>query len=287
MKFLTAIKSAKAKAVLLAAMTIATSLVGNVAPSQANQASSIVGFPGRADIITFNNSSQSFSIDCAALRSLWKLPTQILSDKGYQELYKVTKPLAGMLICSQSRNQAYTSPSFPPGYAAIEMPGKTQYETDTFYVKNYAPIFKAMRVTSTPLTAQQGQDFINANPRLKTNTVIEPDSIGSVPQPVPPVVQFGSVSFFNRGAYITRYEVTMDVPGSTFRFKTGNIGFNKKALFSTPTTAKNIKIVGEYYTGIGNIYKVFFNQNVNSASDKLCVTSTRTALNPIADNTCR
>jgi hypothetical protein len=166
------------------------------------------------------------------------------------------------------------------------MPGKTVYETDTFYVKNYTSIFKAMGVTPTVYTAQQGQDFINANPRLKTNTVIEPDSIAPVPAPSPPV-QFGRISFFNRGAYVTRYTVTMDIGGGrNFSFKTGDIGFNKNALFSTPTTAMNIKIVGEYYTGFANIHKVFFTQNVNSASDKVCVTSTRTALNPKADNTC-
>jgi hypothetical protein len=283
MKFLTAIKSAKAKAALLAAMTIATSLVG-VAPSQANQASRIVGFPGRADIITFKNSSQSFSIGCSALRSVWKLPTETLSDKDYQQLYKVTNPLAGSFICSPSRNQAYTSPSFPPGYAAIEMPGKTLYETDTFYVKNYTSIFKAMGVTPTAYTAQQGQDFINANPRLKTNTVIEPDSIAPAPVPSPPVNnEQMRVTAINRGAYVAKYDINYLVNGNLNTISSGNVTVRNSFTFVIPGNAININFKAEIY---GGVKTRIFGQAFQNTHNNVCFTTRGTVFNASIDNTC-
>lgn len=291
MKFLTVIDSAKTKALLLAAMTIATSLVGNAAPSQANQANSIIGFPGRADIVTFKGSSQSFSIGCRELRRVWSLPTQIVSDIEYQKLYKVAVPLAGTFICSPSRNKAYTSPSFPPGYAVLEMPGKTVYEADrdTFYIANYNAILKAIGVTPTTLSAREGQDLINANPRLKTNTVIEPDYSPFAPPFDPPVLppvanKSMTVTATNRGAYVATYSMNYNINGNLKTVSSGNVAVSNRFTFSIPGDATNIKFKAEAY-GLGSKGTIF-ERTISNTLNNLCFTTRGTLFKAPTDDSC-
>jgi hypothetical protein len=69
MKFRPSIESAKS--LCLGAITLATAIAVNAAPSQAAQPTRIVRISGQPPLVIFDNDSVSFTIGCQPVRDLW------------------------------------------------------------------------------------------------------------------------------------------------------------------------------------------------------------------------
>jgi hypothetical protein len=184
MKFQPALKSAKAS--ILAAITIATSIASNVAPSQAEQPDSIFTAAGKPQVLQFNREGynrQNFTIGCQALRNLWSgIETKNI---GIPIIYdgmasSPTVPLKHLDCNAPNLVQGYTSSAFGSKAGVIVTRGNPLYIKSTQF-------FTAMGITPKSLTEQQGQDFIAQNSRaLNSSVVLEVGLPNLQPGPKPP-----------------------------------------------------------------------------------------------------
>lgn len=262
------------KAAILAAIAIAS----NVTPSQAAPPTRVIQAPRQPAVVIFGNQSQSFTIGCQAVRDLFSgQPTQKVSLQEYQQI--ISSPsarLAGNLGCNvpMTKDLGLITPAFTKaGYAGVIVLNQVP-----FYVKN-SEFFTAMGLRTVAGNENDGRLFMLGNNReyLQKNAVIEaqislsPPNDNTKPTPAP---QRGSISFANRSAYLISYTVTFDVAGSKQNFQTGGLLPDKNSVFPIPNNATNIKIVGNYRIRFEN--NVFFEKNVASAIDRVCITSTGT-----------
>jgi hypothetical protein len=284
MKFLPSFKSAKSLA--LAAVTIATSIAGSVAPSQASRATRVISTPGQQlQIVIFDGDKQAFKIGCPGLRKVWsKLPTQAVSAQEFQNTLNgtLTKLPTRELPCnSPSRVKGYVTPDVGSGFGIIMTDGIA------FGVKGDEFFFRAMNITPIQLTAKQLRDFSNQHPELQQNTVLEPLIASgfaipptSTPIPPPPTQPpASSISLLNLGAYIIRYKVTYNmVDGTNKNFDSGNITVGKKVVLTIPPKSTNIKVTAKVL-GLPALSRDLGNSHSNH-----CFTSSGTLLNPKMEN---
>jgi hypothetical protein len=283
MKLLPSFKSAKA--ICLAAVAIATAIAGSVAPSRADQVISILRplqIPGvPQEVVTFNN-SQSFTIGCVAVRNLWPgVPSRQLPP------FSLSPRLTASLDCKNPNVvKGYTSSAFGSNAGVIVTGGLP------FYFKS-GPFFEAMGITPTKLNEQQGKEFIDRNPQLKTNTVLEtragrPESAPPVAPPASPLPSGGGkVSFFNTGGYIAVYTLKFNINGTDLEFKKDSVAINGRESLSVPNGARRITVKGEAYTGIFNQTKFIFERSYPAGlpSNNICFKTFGTTVNPgVNDN---
>ena len=167
MKFLPSRQSAKAS--LLAAIAIVTSIASNVTPSKAAQPISIIQTPGKPALVIFGN-SQSFEIGCPSVRNIWsQVPTEQVNLDRYQQI-RVTAKLA----CNAPSNQVlgYTSSAFEQyGYA-----GAILLQGVPYLVRN-KEVYQALGIT--PLADNNGRGgfyLASKQKTLRENTVFEVQS---------------------------------------------------------------------------------------------------------------
>jgi hypothetical protein len=268
MKLLPSFKSAKA--IALAAVTIATAIVSNVSPSQSRPPTRIIQTDGQPEIVIFGSEGQSVASGCQAIRDLWKgLPTQRVSAQEYQNTISSRGGfLKGHLYCnSPNKVKGYTSPVFPyPGLIVTD--GKPFYVTTTAF-------FTALGITPIQLNRADGIAFMNQN-RLfnNTNVTLEPNLAALT----------SSISIANKGAYVARYSVKYNANG--LKQASFDVPVGKKAVFNLPSQASNIVVVGEYYTGLFDRKKEFFRKQLSSLDGSICYTTTGNILNPKVNDSC-
>jgi hypothetical protein len=267
MKFLPSFKSAKA--IALAAATIATAIAGSVAPSQASRPQRIIQTAGQPEIVIFESEGQSVASGCQGVSDLWKgLRTQQVSPQEYQKtISSASSFLTAHLYCnSPNKVKGYISPSFPNA-GVIVTDGKPLFVTTRAF-------FSALGITPTQLNKAEGDAFIKRNANIFTNVVLEPDL----------AARTSSISIANQGAYVARYTVRYDAFG--VKKDTFDVPVGKKAVFNLPSQARNIAVLGEYYTGIFNEKKTFFNKQLSSLDGNICYTTTGTVFNPRVNDSC-
>jgi hypothetical protein len=272
MNFLRSINSAKA--LCLAAATIAITLAGNIAPSQASQPGRVIQTPGQPEVVIFDIDLQSFAIGCQSVRNLWKgIPTERVSPQEYQKIISsASAHLVGSLACNAPNIvQGFTSPAFGSDTGVIVTGGVP------FFVKT-GDFFTAMGIKPTKLTLEQGNQFISQNRRINTNVTLE--TRGAAP------IQSGSISFINRGGYVARYNLTYNLAGTIRNFDTGDIPIAQKKVFSIPAQATNIKASGILFTGLFTQTKPIFSRNISNPQSNVCFTTFGTTFNPQLNNSC-
>ena len=166
-----------AKVSILAAMTIATSIASTITPSLAEQPSSFLR-PSSApntSYFFFGKSNVAFTV-----RDNCNEVSKLFGNTPFQSSQPFLLPpgrQVGELTCN-GQVPGYTSPAFGSNAGVIQVLG------DSYFIKSNA-FFKAMKITPTKLTEQQGKDFIAQNPRINTNLVLEE---GPPPPPAPPAL---------------------------------------------------------------------------------------------------
>jgi hypothetical protein len=286
MKFLPSFKSAKA--LVLAAVTVATAIASNVAPSQASKPLSIIQTPGKPEIAVFD-SEGSFEIACPAVRNLWSgLATKNVTPQEYQKVINSTFTIfAGPLNCNApSIVQGYTSSAFNVGGIA----GVIVVRKIPYYVKSDR-FFSALGIKPTALSVPEGVKFREKNVQLINNVALDiipgnPPSVTPTPNPRPPVPQSTSISLNNRGAYVVRYNLAYTIDGSTQKFDTGDITVGKKIVYPIPARATSISVLGEYYTGVFSQKKPLIKKIFNNPHSNLCFTSVGTVFKPEVNGNC-
>ena len=181
MKLKFSLKSAKAS--ILAAMTIASAIASTITPSLAEQPSSFLR-PSSApntSYFFFGKSNVAFTV-----RDNCNEVSKLFGNTPFQSSQPFLLPpgrQVGELTCN-GQVPGYTSPAFGSNAGVIQVGG------DSYFIKSNA-FFKAMKITPTKLTEQQGKDFIAQNPRINTNLVLEegppPPPAPPAPAPLPPI----------------------------------------------------------------------------------------------------
>jgi hypothetical protein len=269
MKLLPSFKSAKA--ICLAAVTIATAIVSNVSPSQSRPPTRIIQTDGQPEIVIFGSEGQSVASGCQAIRDLWKgLPTQRVGAQEYQNTISSRGGiLKGHLYCNNpSKVKGYTSPVFPyPGLIVTD--GKPFYVTTTAF-------FTALGIRPIQLNRPDGIAFMNQNRLFNNlNVTLEPNLS----------VLTSSISIVNKGAYVARYSISYQVNGG-LKQDAFDVSFGKKAVFNLPSQASKIAIVGEYYTGLFKQKKEFFRKQMTYSDGSICYTTTGNISNPKVNDGC-
>lgn len=274
MKLLPTFKSVQALA--LATATIATTLVGNIAPSSASLANRVISTPGQPEVVIFENELQSLAIGCPALRDLWRgLKTKPVSAQEYQRTINATATrLVGQLSCNNPNAvKGFVSPAFGSNKGVILAAGVP------FFTKTN-DFFNAMGIKPTALSQAEGQAFVRQHLQLSTNVTLEPQFVAN------PATEPGTVTFINRGGYVATYTLTYNILNTSRRFDSGNVPIGQRAAFQVPAGAQNVKVVGELFTGLFAQKKTIFSQSIANPQSKLCFTTTGTTVNPAINSSC-
>ncbi|NJR32131.1 MAG: hypothetical protein HC778_03800 [Chamaesiphon sp. CSU_1_12] len=221
MKLLPTFKSVKA--LVLATATVATTLVGNIAPSTATLANRVISAPGKPEVVIFESNLQSVAIGCPALRNLWRgLPTQSVSVEEFQRIITATPTrLVAHLNCNNPAIKGFVSPAFGSDKGAIIAGG-------ALFLTKTTDFFNAMGIKPTALSQEEGRNFLNQNRHLDTNITLEPQFVAN------PATAPGTVTFINRGIYVATYTLTYNILNTSRRLDTGNVLVNQKSFISNP-----------------------------------------------------
>lgn len=159
------------KSLSLAAVTIATVIASAAASSLAATPARIVALPGRPSIAVFEAELQSYKIGCPALDQLWRrTPHQRVNAQEYDKLAKgpFTFNGSGDLPCNApNRVKGFISPAFSGG-RLIVVDGLRPH------LVNSDEFFKALGISPTRLTQQQGEQLLK---RLPPNSVFSKVSL--------------------------------------------------------------------------------------------------------------
>ncbi|BAB73286.1 metallophosphoesterase [Anabaena sp. FACHB-709] len=110
---------------------------------------------------------------------------------------------------------------------------------------------------------------------------------GSPATPIAPAPEPGSITFFNQGGYVARYNLSYTSGGQKASFSTGNMALGNKKRYDLPADATNIKVRGEAKTGlIWNPWRDIFNRSIEHPRGSICFKSYSTTLNAKWNNSC-
>ena len=105
-------------------------------------------------------------------------------------------------------------------------------------------------------------------------TPVAPPATPIVPPVTPPAdFQRGSVTFFNRGAYVARYTLSYDTSAGTRTVESGDVTVGKKVIFTIPVKVSNPRVEGRLFTGLFNQTKPIFSTSLNPASNSCFATT--------------
>jgi cytolysin (calcineurin-like family phosphatase) len=103
--------------------------------------------------------------------------------------------------------------------------------------------------------------------------------------PLPmPMGQRVSITFFNQGAYVARYNLSYNLEGKPQSWIVTDVAFGNKQFFDLPAAATDILVRGEINTGLK--WKQLFNQSIDHPHAPLCFKSYGTTGKPQWNNSC-
>jgi hypothetical protein len=137
--------------------------------------------------------------------------------------------------------------------------------------------FTLAALTIAVAAANIAPSFAEDLPALTVTKISPTDIPTSV---MPAIASPGSISLFNRGAYVARYRLSYNLKANTKTIDSGDVTIGRKIAFTIPSDANNIQIVGELYTGIFNQKKVFFSQRFDRLNSPIHLTTSGTVFNP-------
>jgi cytolysin (calcineurin-like family phosphatase) len=114
-----------------------------------------------------------------------------------------------------------------------------------------------------------------------------PLKTGSPSTPIAPAPAPGSITFFNQGGYVARYNLNYTSGGRNASISTGNMALGNKKRYDLPADATNIKVRGEVKTGlIWNPWRDIFNVSIEHPRSSVCYKTYSTTLNAKWNNSC-
>jgi hypothetical protein len=270
MKFLPSIKSAKA--ICLAAVTVAATLASNITPSQAGQATRVINTPGRPDLLVQDGDLRTFAIGCGDLRRIWQnLPGQQVSPAQYDSVLSGGRHrfVAHLNCNSPTLVQGYTSPAFR-GAGLMVSHGSAFYVSDL-------NIMRAMGIRPTALSAQQGQALIATRGYAAITDILEPGKFTS----------YNSLILKNRGAYVSKFTVTSSIGSNRELLHTGDLAVGQQVVVRVPLSPTNINVEAKLYTGLLSQTKTILNERIDNSQPKFCLTTVGTTFNGSVEKGCK
>lgn len=111
-------------------------------------------------------------------------------------------------------------------------------------------------------------------------------SLITVREDIQPPPSDGSITFFNEGGYVAKYELVYYLDGKKKTHETGKLALGNKKTYTLPGRATRIRVKGMAMTGlVWDPWKTIFDESVSNVTTK-CYKSYNTTLNPKWNNKC-